>query len=69
MSSQPKWVDLFGIAPGFGDGDFFEAPDGNDESTLWLRTDREPIAVLSRYQLDERLRPIWHRIVEAVVAS
>jgi hypothetical protein len=48
---------------------YFEAPDAEDEPTLWLRTDREPIAALRRCELHELLRPIWDRIVEAVVAS
>ena len=49
---------------------YFEAPDAEDEPTLWERTDGEPIAVLRRCELDERFRsPLWPLIVEAVVWS
>jgi hypothetical protein len=48
---------------------YFEAPDAEDEPTLWERTEGDPIAALRRCELTEMGRTLWPRIVEAVTAS
>ena len=47
------------------DSIYFEAPNGAGDSTIWRRTDREPIEILSEFQVPAE---DWQHIVAAVTA-
>lgn len=50
-------------------GYYFEALDAENEPTLWLQLEGEPIAMLRRCELPERARLMWPFIVKAVKSA